>query len=625
MQKILECNKCILCFFLLISFSLFSSSLYFAPFVFDDNTLVFSNKYVLEPSLSNFLHYWKNSNTPIIYNVWQLISSIFGTDSPAPFRLLNILFHALNGFLIFEWVKLFFRYLIDNNVIAKDKYDNKKILDIAFFSSFLFLIYPIQVESIVWISSLKEVLATTFAILSLTFFVKGASKKSDLYEYVAFALYALGMLTHPTVASLPIVFVWFNYSVEKMSFKDIIMKNTPVFIILGIVLVLHKTINPQSSAVATETLYVRVITGIESYLLYLKNAFFPFFYSFDYEVNPYKVIKKIDESNIYRLRVVFSAMLMWFIFWLGRKKSALLYHYSLVLNFFLVLTSLGFIGYAFQNISSVSDRYMYFAIVGVCLFISVFYIEARQKYNKVASSIFLSIIIIFLSVTTYRISVWSSNEKVLKESLSYNEESFPLLLSYATALYKSEKYETSLFYYEKALAAAREKNWKGNIVNPAGSNEAIQGIFKVYKVMDNKNKGFEFYKKISRDEIMNYEPQVLATIVDFLISSRNWYEADQLVNVLRGLLVDSVVIKELELKNNILKVENLIDSFYQVGLFYKAENEIEKSKEFFAISIRLKKSLGSDTSDYEAYIDNILNNKKVQEIQEFMDVQSFEK
>ena len=93
-------------------------------------------------------------NTLFLY--W--IKQSFGL-SAFYFHLYSLALHTINGVLVFFIVKKLIRS------------DNDKLF-IPFFTSVLFLIHPLQIEAVAWISASKWVSVTTFMLLSILFYLQ---------------------------------------------------------------------------------------------------------------------------------------------------------------------------------------------------------------------------------------------------------------------------------------------------------------------------------------------------------------------------------------------------------------------------------------------------------------------
>src|SRR5262249_13163812 len=95
----------------------------------------------------------------------------------------------------------------------------------------LFAVHPLRVESVAWISELKDVLSSTFGLLALIFYVRYAKVRANVeragsappatapsfapgwsYEYLlALCFFALGLMSKPMLVTWPFVMLLFDY------------------------------------------------------------------------------------------------------------------------------------------------------------------------------------------------------------------------------------------------------------------------------------------------------------------------------------------------------------------------------------------------------------------------------
>src|SRR5690606_34191340 len=75
-------------------------------------------------------------------------------ESDAGHHAVNILLHILNGVLVY----LIGRKLFENNLVAN-------------IGAVIFLLHPLQIESVGWICELKVVLLTTFYLLLVNIYI----------------------------------------------------------------------------------------------------------------------------------------------------------------------------------------------------------------------------------------------------------------------------------------------------------------------------------------------------------------------------------------------------------------------------------------------------------------------
>jgi tetratricopeptide (TPR) repeat protein len=179
-----------------------------AEFVeYDDPEYVTSNPHVLSGLTASGVGWaFRTGHAgnwhPLTWLSHMMDVRLFGKGPSGP-HLVNLLFHAANGALLF----LLLHRLTGSRW--------RSLLVAA-----LFALHPLHVESVAWISERKDVLSTFFGLLSLWSYgeyVLHASRTSSprggasRYYVVSLLLFALGLLSKPMLVSWPFVLLLLDY------------------------------------------------------------------------------------------------------------------------------------------------------------------------------------------------------------------------------------------------------------------------------------------------------------------------------------------------------------------------------------------------------------------------------
>lgn len=143
----------------------------------DDNLYVTNNPDIIGLTFDHvknaFTKFYVGNYAPLHIISYMFDFSLWGMN-PAGFVGVNIVLHATNGLLYYRLILK----LTDN-------------MRLAFFSAFIFLLHPVQVESVVWISQRKTLLAMLFFLISLLSYISWSEKRSRS----GFAVYTISILT----------------------------------------------------------------------------------------------------------------------------------------------------------------------------------------------------------------------------------------------------------------------------------------------------------------------------------------------------------------------------------------------------------------------------------------------
>jgi protein O-mannosyl-transferase len=149
---------------------------------------------------------------PLVHSVFWLEYRLWG-DSTLGYHLLNILLHLLSAFLL---VKIL------------------RFLQIpgAWLAGAIFALHPIQVESVAWISELKNTLSGAFFLSAAFMYLRfDRERKKKLYA-IALGLFIFGLMSKSVIATLPvslIMVLWWKRG--KIDWKPDIAPLIPFFII----------------------------------------------------------------------------------------------------------------------------------------------------------------------------------------------------------------------------------------------------------------------------------------------------------------------------------------------------------------------------------------------------------
>lgn len=589
--------------FLILVFAIFGHTLHYHFFIFDDASLVYENLHVQKASFQRMLEMWSISNTPIIYNVWQVISAFFGVEAALPFRFFNIFLHGINTFLVYLFTKEALGLFLKKDIVFWDNiFDPKLIERASFLASLAFLLHPVQVESVVWISSLKEILATTFGLLSFLFFFQDNKSPSKLAEIGTIAFYVIGMLVHPTIATLPLVYIWLDFVIYKKDFKSIFFKNGIYFLLLISAVLAHKTLNPEITVEAEQPIYLKIAVALNALFEYQLKALFPTSYSFDYMTSPTDILNGMRMELAPKVKVVASCFMIWGLVLSVKKIQTRFLHYSASLLTLLVLVNLGFVGYAFQNISTIADRFLYFPLIGFSLFISFLYLLAIKYFKGEKKRIFPVFIgcylLFFLLSTIQRTYQWRSSEILLKESISTGKESYPLHISLGVFYLNNKNYEKAIENFKQAYQLSLSDKLKDKIT----TSESLSHLFKAYYLSGDKEEGLILIQKLE-GKMLNLTPDLAMSLAQYLVSVNQWNSAKHYVDLALMIEPNAQVLKELKVLIDHSRKRELIKSYMNLGIEEIEKRNFQNAQLFLNKALKLENEASMNYEEIKRLLD----------------------
>src|SRR5579871_932725 len=146
-------------------------------FIWDDDAYVTTNKLLSAPDGLRRIWFSLDSPSqyfPLTYTVLRLEYSLWGLNTTG-YHWVNILLHAANGLLLWQLLR-------------------KLKIPGAWLAAGIWALHPVQVESVAWVTELKNVLMCFFFLLALLAwveFVEGEPQRKWLNYTLAIVFYAL--------------------------------------------------------------------------------------------------------------------------------------------------------------------------------------------------------------------------------------------------------------------------------------------------------------------------------------------------------------------------------------------------------------------------------------------------
>ena len=189
---------------------------------FDDKPYVSMNPHVKQLAAANikwaFTSNEQSNWHPLTWITYMFVSQLFGPN-PAVYHLTNIMFHLLNVLLLF-WIL----YRMTGGLFK------------SIFVAALLAIHPLHVESVAWISELKDVLSAFFWMLTILAYLGYVKNPSSRRYIIAVLFFALGIMAKPMIITLPFVLLLLDYwplkrMTSRSSFGNLLFEKIPFFLL----------------------------------------------------------------------------------------------------------------------------------------------------------------------------------------------------------------------------------------------------------------------------------------------------------------------------------------------------------------------------------------------------------
>lgn len=375
---------------IIIPFALFWQTTGF-DLVWDDIEVhIVKNPFLQPLSLKNLLYFWQNPYEqlyiPISYNAWSVLTFIFG-DSPFIYHFTNIILHITNGILVFFLVRFF----------AKDQLA-------ALMGTLVFLVHPIQVESVAWVSEMRGLLSSAFCFGSILVYLKSCNpsikKKKNQFVLLILSwfLFVLSILSKPSSVVMPLFAITAQYYLFRPSILTIIKRAWFFFVPILILIVFTSTIQNK---IATYPLWAKPFIWGDATAFYLYKLINPIVLSPSYTRTPMAVL---NQWWVYLIWIIplGIAGLSWFY-----KRSHPIFFLAFVWFIIGFLPVSGLMKFTFQHWSTVADRYLYLSMPGIAIGIAgaLGYFSKKGLYVAVG----IAIIILGARSAIVQIPIWQNS------------------------------------------------------------------------------------------------------------------------------------------------------------------------------------------------------------------------
>ncbi|CAN2042292.1 protein O-mannosyl-transferase [Candidatus Magnetomoraceae bacterium gMMP-15] len=443
--------RAVLLYILVIAGFLVYSNALQGPFMFDDGNNIVVNPHIrliklsldgLERAAFKSVH----SHRPVA-NISFALNYYFHQYHVVGYHIVNVLIHIITGMLLFVFIQI---TLSLPGVNA----DKSSSLWISFFTALLWLVHPIQTQSVAYIVQRMNSMAAMFYVLSFLFYVK--ARLAEKKRWALFAGCVLAGLLAMGCKEIAVTLPFFILLYEWYFFQDLsklwLKRNAIYLIVLGIILIsivfIYMGPNPVERILSTYvnrdfTLTQRLLTEFRVVIHYLSLLFYP---------------------HPSRLNLDYDFPL----------STSLIHPVSTLLCLCLIIFLIGFAIYSAKKERLISFGILWF-FGNLVIESSVIGLEIIFEHRTYLPSIFVSLIIVMLtyryvklkwfkpallcaialvcSVWTYeRNKVWSDHVVLWRDCVAKSPQKARPHNNLGMALAHEEKFDEAILSYKKAFS-----------------------------------------------------------------------------------------------------------------------------------------------------------------------------
>ena len=427
-------------------------------FVWDDRLFIYDNQYLIPPSVDNTLHFWTQPKwlyIPITYTAWSIVawlSQYFPAEpyglNPGLFHTANLLVHILSVLVVFGILRLLLRHGFRESEGENDD-DGVSIELAAGVGALIFAIHPVQVETVAWISELKDLLCGLFSFIAIKEYlayaiasksgIKGGAKNG--HYAIASAALILALLSKPAAVIVPLVALILDRFAIKRDFKKSAVALIGWFIVAGVFAIVAKTVQQSGYVIVSPPLWARPFIAGDALAFYLYKLVFPLQLGIDYGRNPDYVL---GQWWLYATWFVPAALLMEI--WILKRRVPLLVSFGLFTVS--LLPVLGFTPFLFQNHSTVADHYLYIPMLGVALCVSWLILNHQ---TKAVGLLCAAAVLLFGIRSSLQVPAWQDGIALYTSAIKVNRSSALSHNNLGLALESRGKFNEAVINYKRAV------------------------------------------------------------------------------------------------------------------------------------------------------------------------------
>lgn len=418
-------------------------------------------------SLNGLWQIWFNVGAtqqyyPITHSAFWLQQKFWG-DATLGYHLVSILLHATSAFLVLRILRTL-------------------AVPGAALAAAIFALHPVHVESVAWISELKNTLSGVFVLAAALTYLHFDDKPARRTYLAALALFALALLSKTVTAPLPgvlLVVAWWRRG--RIDLRRDVVPLVPFFAlaILGGVLTtwFERTMIGAQGSEFQLSFVERCLVAGRVVWFYLATLAWPQHLNFNYPRWP--VSQGVWWQYLYPLALVALGAVCWFI--RGRTRAPLA---ALLAFGGLLVPVLGFLDVYPFRFSYVADHFVYLASIPAIALAACGLVLASRRFelSPILRAAGAAVLIAVLGVITlFQARPYASADALYRHVLSRNPDSWMAHNNLAVALIGGNMDE-ALFHANEAARLnpkdASVHNDRGTILELVGNSDMAIAEFR---------------------------------------------------------------------------------------------------------------------------------------------------
>jgi tetratricopeptide (TPR) repeat protein len=319
------------------------------------------------------------------------------------------------------------------------------------FVAAVFAIHPLRVESVAWVSELKDVLSGVFFMLTLWAYARYARRPASRGSYAIVLLwFVLGLMSKPMLVTTPFVLLLLDYwplgrFQRRSQLPGLLREKLPLFALSA--LSCAATVFAQRQAIRVIEpfpLSLRVGNALVAYVIYLGKLIWPIRLAVLYPLS-------LDGSPPWQ---VFDAILLLAALTAGAWLSRRARPYLLVGWLWYLGMLAPVIGILQVGVQAYADRYTYLPQIGLCLagtWTAADWAGRRRDRRAALGAVALVILCALLVTAYHQTTYWRDSETLWTHTIDCTRDNWAARSNLGMALSEQGRMEEAIAQYREAL------------------------------------------------------------------------------------------------------------------------------------------------------------------------------
>jgi tetratricopeptide (TPR) repeat protein len=429
---------------LLVMVLLAYAPIFRAGFIWDDDDWLYENPLVTSPSGLSQIWLTPRANIqyyPLMFSTFWLEYRLWGAHATG-YHAVNLLLHALAAALL--W-RLLVRLRIPG----------------AFVAAAVFLLHPLNVESVAWITERKNVLSGMFYLLSMYCFIRyrpmakdqPALRNDERWYFAALVCFICALFSKTATATLPgallLILWWKTGRLSRRDIKDWVPFAGAAIWLAAVTVWMERVSCGAEGSLWDWSLAQRIIIAGRAAWFYAAKLAWPTDLSFIY---PQWTIPVLSWQWLYPLGAVAIPVVFFLLIrrW-GRGPLVAVLYYAGTL-----LPALGFVNLYFMQYSFVADHWQYLAGIGLITLVvaAVAYGLGRPKRRGFLAgqyALAVGLLLALGTLTFQRVRVYHDEETLWLDTLEQNPGCWMAANNLGTLYLERGRFQWALQWYERAM------------------------------------------------------------------------------------------------------------------------------------------------------------------------------